>query len=96
MFLVSKVAFPFRLAQSIDQVNRALDENMRQLLLINARLERLQYGPSGPGSSGYASSLNSSGIALALDATQHITFHRIVLYVLAGLFISYILRWLLY
>lgn len=83
----------FRLMQSIDQVNRSLDENMRQLLLINAKLERLQYAPAQVQSS---SSFIASGLNLVEDSRPNENTHRILMYIVTGFLISYFLKWLFY
>ncbi|XP_065371666.1 oxysterol-binding protein-related protein 8 isoform X2 [Calliphora vicina] len=77
-----------KLMLAVDQVNKSLDDHKRQLVLINSKLERLQYAPHNTNTQSHSSSL--------LGALPQSMLIRASAYAFAALLVSLCLKWLLY
>lgn len=72
---------------AVDQINKSLDDHKRQLMLINSKLERLQYAPHNVNLQSRSSFLSALPQSLVIRASA---------YAFAALLVSLCLKWLLY
>ncbi|XP_037819008.1 oxysterol-binding protein-related protein 8 isoform X2 [Lucilia sericata] len=76
-----------KLMLAVDQINKSLDDHKRQLLLINSKLERLQYAPHNASTQSHSSLWSALPQSLVIRASA---------YAFAALLVSLCLKWLLY
>lgn len=81
-----------RLMLAVDQINKSLDDHKRQLVMMNTKLERLQYAPQNANMHGQSSSLFG---AITSTVPQSVVI-RALAYAFAALLVSLCLKWLLY
>lgn len=74
---------------AVDQLNNALDDHKRQLVMINAKLERIQYAP--PHHTEHSSSVWG---VISRSIPQPLVI-RALAYAFAALLVSLCLKWLL-
>ncbi|XP_075148474.1 oxysterol-binding protein-related protein 8 isoform X9 [Haematobia irritans] len=79
-----------KLMLAVDQLNNALDDHKRQLVMINAKLERLQYAP--PHNTEHSSSFWG---VITRTIPQPLVI-RALAYAFAALLVSLCLKWLLH
>lgn len=72
---------------AVDQVNKSLDDHKRQLVLINSKLERLQYAPHHANTQSHTTLLGALPQSLVI---------RALAYAFAAVLVSLCLKWLLY
>lgn len=82
----------FRLMIAVDQLNKALDDQKRQLIMINSKLERLQYAPPHNAYMEHSSSVMG---AITRNLPQPMVI-RALAYAFAALLVSLCLKWLLH
>lgn len=75
---------------AVDQLNTALDDHKRQLVMINAKLERLQYAPPHPAEH------SSSLLGVITRTIPQPLVIRALAYAFAALLVSLCLKWLLH
>ncbi|XP_013118600.2 oxysterol-binding protein-related protein 8 isoform X5 [Stomoxys calcitrans] len=79
-----------KLMLAVDQLNNALDDHKRQLVMINAKLERLQYAPP------HHTEHSSSFWGVITRTIPQPLVIRALAYAFAALLVSLCLKWLLH
>lgn len=75
---------------AVDQINKSLDDHKRQLVMINSKLERLQYAPHN------ANNQSSTFMGVITSTLPQSLVIRALAYAFAALLVSLCLKRLLY